>query len=101
MLDICVTVDVVVNLRTSTMSPLAGASVNVIVVPLTEYANDGICKTPLILTIVPADVDVPPRVKSTVDPSPLNCSSVMMVNAVVNDCHVVPSYTSKPLAVLL
>ena len=45
-----VTVDVVVNIRTSMMSPNNGASVNVNVVPLTEYANVGTCKIPLTLT---------------------------------------------------
>ena len=45
-----VTVDVVVNMRTSIMSPFSGDSVNVRVVPLTEYARVGTCKIPLTLT---------------------------------------------------
>ena len=51
LLVMLVTDVVVVSSRTSIASPTAGASVNVNVVPLTEYAVVGICTTPLILTI--------------------------------------------------
>ena len=49
--SIPVTVVVVVSFLTSILSPVAGASVNVKVVPDTAYAVVGSCTTPLILTI--------------------------------------------------
>ena len=63
----------VTNVRTSIKSPISGASVNVSVVSLTEYAVVGICCTPLILTIVPAVVALPLKVYTVWLPVPLNC----------------------------
>ena len=51
-----VTVVVAVICLTSIASPLAGASVNVNVVPLTAYAVVGVCTVPLMLTITLAVV---------------------------------------------
>ena len=55
---------------TSMTSPLAGASVNVSVVPETAYAVVGVCTVPLILTITLAALALAPRVNATVLLSP-------------------------------
>ena len=61
------------------MSPVAGASVNVSVVPLTLYAVVGSCTTPLILAITPAVVAAAPSVKAVVLSSPSNVSLAYQV----------------------
>ena len=81
--SILVTEVVVVSLRTSIVSPAAGASVNVNVVELTAYAVVGNCTTPFIDTMHDAVVCASDSVNATVELSPEKFCVAITVNEVV------------------